>query len=188
MKFHTITLLASCALQVRGARHSNLVGDGFTLDSGKGSNLEVAEDADCVVPGIDPHPDRYHLNVYQSSKNISSVQAANDNNRHYFPRNTTIHTLSDSDLIERVAIIAHKLERCAGIRGALEAFMDLRPMAYRADLYRAFQLWDTGGMWLDDKIFLRRNFSTFVDVSRDSIILPKNMREGLVTSGHAVHE
>ena len=140
-----ISIFPSVALRVNGARHSLLIGDGFALDSidddlSNSNDLEFAGHVDCSVPDIDPNPDQYHLNVYQSSKNISTVQAANDNNRNYFPAHTTIHSLSDSDLIARVAEISQKLEHCAGIHGVFEAFMDLRPMAYRADMYRVLQL------------------------------------------------
>jgi hypothetical protein len=83
-----------------------------------------------------------------------------------------MHTLTDAELTSKMKTLSDKLEHCVNISGAYHAFLDLRPMAYRTDLYRAAQLWDTGGMWLDDKIWLTQNFSRFVNPSVDEIVLP----------------
>ena len=127
-------------------------------------------DPSCTPPVFDP--DYYALHLWQSTRDASTVQAANENNIRFLPRDTIIHTLSDDDLTRSMKAISIKLEKCAGISGVFEAFTDLRPMAFRTDLYRAAQLWDTGGLWLDDKIWLTQDFSTFVDLSKDRIVLP----------------
>jgi hypothetical protein len=72
----------------------------------------------------------------------------------------------------RILELSKKIEKCGGISGVAQAFVDLRPMAFKADLYRACQLWDTGGLWLDDKIWLTKPFSSFVDVEKDLVVLP----------------
>lgn len=125
---------------------------------------------------VDFNPDDYHLDVWQSTRNPSTVVKTNENNLKFFPPNTTIHTLTcsetDDQLAPRVKAISDKLEQSGVVSGAYEAYLALRPMAFRADLYRAMQLYDTGGLWLDDKIWLVRNFSDFVNVSHDTILLP----------------
>jgi hypothetical protein len=72
----------------------------------------------------------------------------------------------------RILELSQKIEKCGGISGVAQAFVDLRPMAFKADLYRACQLWDTGGLWLDDKVWLTKPFSSFVDVEKDLVVLP----------------
>ena len=71
--------------------------------------------------------------------------------------------------------LSNKLEKCEGISGVAQAFADLRPKSYKSDLYRAAQLWDTGGLWMDDKIMLTKPFSSFVDVEKDLVVLPKDV-------------
>lgn len=124
----------------------------------------------CDPPIYDPR--NYHLHLWQSTRNASLVGPANENNLKFLPRNVTIHTLTDDDLAPQMKTLSDKLYQCAGISGAYQAFLDLRPMAYRTDLYRAAQLWDAGGLWLDDKIWLTQNFSKFVNTSIDEILLP----------------
>ena len=77
----------------------------------------------------------------------------------------------------RILELSKKIEKCGGISGVAQAFVDLRPMAFKADLYRACQLWDTGGLWLDDKVWLTKPFSSFVDVEKDLVVLPVDVKE-----------
>ena len=124
----------------------------------------------CSVPVFDPA--NYQLSLWQSSKDITNLAPAIENNRKFLPENTSFNALSDHDMYLRILDLSTKLEKCGDIYGVAQAFIDLRPMAFRADLYRACQLWDTGGLWLDDKIWLTQSFSSFVDIEKDLVVLP----------------
>jgi hypothetical protein len=145
----------------------------------------------CSVPVFDPA--NYQLSLWQSSKDITNLAPAIENNRKFLPENTSFNALSDHDMYLRILDLSTKLEKCGDIYGVAQAFIDLRPMAFRADLYRACQLWDTGGLWLDDKIWLTQSFSSFVDIEKDLVVLPMqqptmDLAADMSQPGHAVDE
>ena len=155
--------------QAQGVVHSAVRGFRMHSTTLGLENDVLAQEVNCTPPVYDPT----HLDLWQSTKDLSVVQAANDNNRQFLPKNTVIHSLSDDDMTQRMEDLSAKLEQCAGVSGVFQAFKDLRPWAFRSDLYRAAQLYWTGGLWMDDKIWLMQDFSTFVNVAEDSIVLPK---------------
>ena len=149
-----------------------------------GDSVVGKQEIDCTPPVHDP--EQYHLHLWQSTPHLSWIQHANENNLKFLPDGTTIHTLSDDDLVQSMKSLSVKLKECAGIGGAFQAFLDLRPMAYRTDLYRAAQLWDTGGLWMDDKIWLMKDFSTFVNVEQDTILFPNDIGKDPASGVHYV--
>merc|ERR1712060_125602 len=61
---------------------------------------------------------------------------------------------------------AFELEK-HGVDGAFQAYKNLRPYAYRSDLWRYMALWDHGGIYLDAKVLLNAPLSTWVDQDND---------------------
>ena len=166
-----------------GIFHHRLENDDANLNNESYVSIDNAQH-DCTPPVFDP--DNFHLHLWQTTKDVSKMRSAHQNNLRFLPRNTTINTLNDDDLTQKMKLLSGKLEQCAGITGAFDAYLDLRPMAFRVDLYRACQLWDTGGLYLDDKIWLTKDFSTFVNVREDTIVLPKDRPRDPITGEHAV--
>jgi hypothetical protein len=137
---------------------------------------------DCTPPVYNPD----HLDLWQVSKNVSMVEIANEHNRKFLPTDLTIHTLSDGpDFDQRMQDLSNRLEKCAGISGVYRAYKDLRPTTARSNIFRAAQLWDRGGLYMDDKIFLTDHFENFVNVSVDTVVLPKFLigSDGYVVAG-----
>jgi hypothetical protein len=113
---------------------------------------------DCTMPAFDPA--NYHLHVHQITSDLSMIERANEHNRAFLPADLTFHTVALPDTVEPMKIVSTKLKVCAGISGVFEAFSLLRPVAFRTDLYRVAHLWDTGGLWMDDKVHLAQTFTT----------------------------
>merc|ERR1711920_5080 len=65
--------------------------------------------------------------------------------------------------------MSEKLVQEANVTGAYAAFRSLRPMAFRADLWRYMALWDLGGVYLDHKLVVDAPITKWLDRSRDSI-------------------
>lgn len=77
----------------------------------------------------------------------------------------------DYDQVEAsVQDISKKLAHCAGVEGADIAFKQFRPMAFRIDLWRLMILWESGGVYLDAKVKLLANISTWIDGSNDTFV------------------
>ena len=113
---------------------------------------------DCTMPAFDPA--NYHLHVHQITSDLSMIERANEHNRAFLPADLTFHTVALPDTVEPMKIVSNKLKVCAGISGVFEAFSLLRPVSFRTDLYRVAHLWDTGGLWMDDKVHLTQPFTT----------------------------
>ena len=50
----------------------------------------------------------------------------------------------------------------AGVRGTLKAFQDLRPGAFKADVWRYAILWACGGVYVDGKMRLAQDWDAFL--------------------------
>ena len=57
-----------------------------------------------------------------------------------------------------------------GVNGVYKAFKDLRPRAFRADLWRVVNLWDKGGIYMDAKFFFTTDID-WIDFENDDLIL-----------------
>lgn len=62
-----------------------------------------------------------------------------------------------------------------GIMGAKEAFANLRPGAYKADLWRYMILWAYGGVYLDESVRLTANISNWVDFTSARLMLVEDL-------------
>lgn len=76
----------------------------------------------------------------------------------------------DYSALERsVSEISASLDE-VGVHGADKAFHELRPRAYRTDLWRYMVLWQNGGIYIDAKMTFRAPVSAWVDQANDSFV------------------
>jgi hypothetical protein len=87
-----------------------------------------------------------------------------------------------TDLERSVDEISASLEK-VGVSGARQAFYDLRPRAYRADLWRYMVLWQSGGIYVDAKMALRAPVSSWVDLAHDSFAACYDVSPGQYMNG-----
>lgn len=63
----------------------------------------------------------------------------------------------------------------------------LRPVAYRSDLWRAMGVWDTGGLYLDHKMVLTLPLSDWANLTNpDEIVLPKDCVDAARCHGNVI--
>ena len=79
-----------------------------------------------------------------------------------WPDNFIFHFYDDAALNASMRALDAVLE-LEGVTGALEAFDALRPLAFKADLWRYCLIWACGGTYLDSKMQLGLNYGTFLD-------------------------
>jgi len=101
-------------------------------------------------------------------------------NRAFVPPGTEFRFYNYPQLDASAKKISARLEE-VGVHGAYEALHKFRPHAYRCDLWRYMQLWDTGGIYLDAKLALTAPISNWVDQWKDRFALCKVAYSG--TSG-----
>ena len=70
---------------------------------------------------------------------------------------------------ESVKRVSLKLEKI-GIKGVYKAFKDLRPRAFRSDLWRWLILWENGGVYLDAKMFFSKDVN-WIDWDQDQFLV-----------------
>jgi len=78
---------------------------------------------------------------------------------------------NDAATFEAVHEISALLEKEAGIYGAEKAFHNLRPGAYRADLWRIMMLWAKGGIYLDCDLELQAPIKSWLTHSNSTLFL-----------------
>jgi len=78
---------------------------------------------------------------------------------------------NDHATFDAVKEISTLLEQEAGIYGAERAFHNLRPGAYRADLWRLMMLWAKGGIYLDCDLELQVPIKTWLSHSNSTLFL-----------------
>ncbi len=70
---------------------------------------------------------------------------------------------NDSELVRSMKSLDKDL-RLHGISGAYEAFSNVKPWAYKADIWRYAILWRHGGVYLDHECVLLEELSNIVDI------------------------
>jgi len=70
--------------------------------------------------------------------------------------------------------IGRELSEAGVVENAYEAFLNLRPPAFRADLWRYMMLWSHGGVYADSKMMLRMDPREWIDFERDTLVLVKD--------------
>lgn len=83
---------------------------------------------------------------------------------------------TDEEMAKSVCEIDNMLVD-AGILGARQAFANLRPGAYKADLWRYMVLWAYGGIYLDESVRLMANLSSWLDWQSDRLMLIADLGE-----------
>jgi len=92
------------------------------------------------------------------------------NNRDYVPRGTEFRYYSDEQMDASARRISRQLA-VEGITGAYEAFSNLRPAAFRADLWRAMVVWEHGGIYLDAKMVMTEKLAEWLSPAETDLIL-----------------
>mmetsp|Transcript_133293 Transcript_133293/g.217031 ORF Transcript_133293/g.217031 Transcript_133293/m.217031 type:complete len:352 (+) Transcript_133293:75-1130(+) len=80
--------------------------------------------------------------------------------------------------------ISELLEKETDIHGAWDAFQNLRPGAFRADMWRTMKLWAIGGIYLDCDLELQVPITTWIKHTNASLFLVRDVanfkgKEGL---------
>lgn len=73
--------------------------------------------------------------------------------------------------------ISAVLENEADVHGAWEAFQNLRPGAYRADLWRIMMLWAKGGIYLDCDLELQMPITSWLKHSDSTLFLVQDCQD-----------
>lgn len=99
-----------------------------------------------------------------------------ENNKKFVDKGTEFRFYDDKQMTQSAYDISKQLE-AVGVHGAWDAYKSLRPMAFKADLWRYMVLWQHGGAYLDGKIKLRSHISHWANftspklsVCRDKMI------------------
>jgi hypothetical protein len=92
-----------------------------------------------------------------------------ERNRAVVAKGTEFRYYDYSALERSVSEISDSLEE-VGVHGANKAFHELRPRAYRTDLWRYMVLWQNGGIYVDAKMTFRAPVSAWVNQSADSFV------------------
>jgi hypothetical protein len=85
---------------------------------------------------------------------------------------------NDSTMSCSAKRIGRELSEAGVVDGAYEAFLNLRPPAFRADLWRYMVLWAHGGVYADSKMMLRMDPRDWIDFERDTLVLVKDITLG----------
>mmetsp|Transcript_49884 Transcript_49884/g.134194 ORF Transcript_49884/g.134194 Transcript_49884/m.134194 type:complete len:307 (+) Transcript_49884:3-923(+) len=97
----------------------------------------------------------------------------------WVPVGSCIRYFTDDDMDESVRNVSDILAG-KGIMHVEDAYFNLRPGAFRADVWRLLQLWVEGGVYLDANINLTRKVNDWIDFSRDQVVI---VRDGGVPNG-----
>lgn len=98
-------------------------------------------------------------------------------NRQFVPPDTEFRYFDYEGVNKSAKHISEKLES-AGVHGAYAALTQLRPMAYRIDLWRYMILWEYGVIYLDAKMTLQNNMSNWFDRHTASFVACMSLDTG----------
>lgn len=95
-------------------------------------------------------------------------QAVVDGSRKVVPQHTEFRYYDNAQMAQSVHEISQELME-QGVSGAEKAFQELRPVAFKADLWRYMILWQQGGIYLDAKIMLTAPLASWVNQQSDEM-------------------
>lgn len=81
-----------------------------------------------------------------------------------------LHLYNDEGMAESACRISHELESL-GFANFFEAFAELRPGAFKADLWRYMALWDHGGVYVDMDLRLNTTLEEWIDFSDPRLVV-----------------
>ena len=125
------------------------------------SNRRFRPTATTVVPPENNH--NHHHPVADEDGSSSSSHQSSDAPPP--PPLLELHHFNNTSVVESVRLIDQELREVAGVHGALEAWITLRPWAFRADLWRYMILWSEGGVYVDAKLRLRAPLDSWAALS-----------------------
>merc|ERR1719424_703109 len=96
------------------------------------------------------------------------------------PIGSYIRYFTDEDMDDAVRKISTMLAG-RGIKDVDKAYFNLRPGAFRADVWRLVQLWAEGGVYLDANINLTCSLNEWIDFSNDELVVVTDtgVRDGI---------
>ena len=119
-----------------------------------------------------------HLVWWQVYSELTpELELLNAHNKHFLPDDAELWFLDHHcGMLEYARKLSIILEKCSKfkIRGFYEAVADIRAVTTRTNMVRAALLWNYGGVWADHKIVLFQNLSSFIDLTSDNVVLPRD--------------
>jgi len=94
----------------------------------------------------------------------------------FLPNGTTMLYFTDYEMQRSVCEISLRLSDAGVVDDAYDAFMSLRPMAFRADLWRYMILWDQGGVYLDVNLKLLAPLTDWINFTSDDLVLVEDRK------------
>eukprot|EP00747_Dinoflagellata_sp_TGD_P206522 gnl/TRDRNA2_/TRDRNA2_80219_c0_seq1.p1 gnl/TRDRNA2_/TRDRNA2_80219_c0~~gnl/TRDRNA2_/TRDRNA2_80219_c0_seq1.p1 ORF type:complete len:423 (-),score=34.77 gnl/TRDRNA2_/TRDRNA2_80219_c0_seq1:110-1378(-) len=92
----------------------------------------------------------------------------------FVPEGSHFEYFSDAKMKESTQKISLWLQKKGIAKDAYAAFTNLRPAAFRADVWRLMELWAGGGVYLDMNVKLKQPLSYWIDFARDKLVLVKD--------------
>jgi hypothetical protein len=108
----------------------------------------------------EPTPSAIPHDVWQTGpqSEFADVQVLVKHNRKLLPNDTTFHYFNDDSRDLSMHNLSVILASEGVVNGSYDAYMDLVPFAFRADLWRAAMVWVHGGIYLDHKMVLKQPY------------------------------
>jgi len=134
-----------------------------------------AVDLDHFRAGLAGHTLRVHMTARVAPHLTSDADAFSRlwrRNQAWFPRGVGLQYYNDCMMRSVVRILSAEVWRAGladGPQVAYEAFLNLRPAAFRADLWRYMLLWAQGGVYLDAKVALAGPLGALFDLNSTAL-------------------
>lgn len=87
------------------------------------------------------------------------------------PPGTKVWYYDNDQMRQSACKISQVLEQMGAVDGACYAFLNLRPGAFRADLWRYMVLWYYGGVYLDMNLVLQTSLENWIDFKNDDMVI-----------------
>ncbi len=105
--------------------------------------------------------------LWQTTRTISPIPSdLAQHNAKFLPDGSEIRWVDDAGMVSMMSVISSEMAQAGVMNNLCEAFLLLRPGAFRADMWRAAVLWKYGGLYMDHHLALTTDFSKFFE--RDS--------------------
>lgn len=122
-----------------------------------------------------PEIQKIEGNMQVKSAQSMGQQIAEMRYAKWVPIGSKIHYYTDEDMAESAREISQMLRQDGVTQNAFGAFSNLRPPAYRADLWRYMALWAYGGVYLDANIMLMASLDHWINFEEDRLVLVQDL-------------